>query len=75
MTQSLISVCVADVKVWMNKHKLNDEKNELLAIGDCTHLSHGKRTYHPWFKEKLYAVYGDLAVLKKRWCRSCEALE
>ena len=36
-------VCVADVKDWMNKNKLNEEKTELLVVGYRTHLCQVKK--------------------------------
>ena len=36
-------VCVADVKDWMNKNKLSEEKTELLVVGDRTHLCQVKK--------------------------------
>ena len=36
-------VCVADVKDWMNKNKLNEEKTELLVVGDRTRLCQVKK--------------------------------
>ena len=36
-------VCVADVKDWMNKNKLNEEKTELLVVGYHTHLCQVKK--------------------------------
>ena len=38
-------MCVADVKDWMNKNKLklNEEKTELLVVGDGTRLCQVKK--------------------------------
>ena len=36
-------VCVADVKDWMNKNKLNEEKTDLLVVGDRTRLRQVKK--------------------------------
>ena len=39
------STCISDVKIWMNKNKLklNDDKTELLAVGDRKSLSQVKK--------------------------------